>query len=40
MMNKKKKKVERKHNSVRGMTLWPIFMGQEPKKSYFLVHFS
>ena len=28
MMNKKKK-VERKYNSVHGLTLWPIFMGQE-----------
>ena len=27
MMNKKK--VERKYNSVRGLTLWAIFMGQE-----------
>ena len=38
MMNKKK--VERKYYSVHGLTLWAIFMGQEPKKSNFLVHFS
>ena len=40
MEKKEKEEEERKHESLHGLALWPIFTRQKFKELYFLIHFS